>query len=356
MIWNGYTHRQNNKRDTWISWKCIDRNCRATICTRNDVPSKIGQPHNHLPDHASVNSRKILESVRSRCRSETTPIPSIYDEEITKLRDAPWDAQTLETAQKLPTFESKRSALYRTRQKLYPGIPNTRPRIQLEGKFRQTTSREPFLQADDGDINKLLIFTTAENLWQLCTADTVYCDGTFYTAPPMFDSIFTIHAFIGTAMFPLVYSLLPQWDADTNIRFFNLLKNIANQHNLNFHPDRVSLDFECASRNAVSHVFPNAELKGCLFHYAKAIWKTTQEYGLQTQYKDVPDVNKLVRRVAALPLLPLDRLEDYWLHALENAPQSDACTKLTDYVILTWLEGRYTTNLEPPPNRRTQDK
>ncbi|VDI38148.1 Hypothetical predicted protein, partial [Mytilus galloprovincialis] len=86
-------------------------------------------------NHASVNSRKILESVRSRCRSETTPIPSIYDEEITKLRDAPWDAQTLETAQKLPTFESKRSSLYRTRHKLYPGIPNTRPRIQLEGNF-----------------------------------------------------------------------------------------------------------------------------------------------------------------------------------------------------------------------------
>ncbi|XP_076071644.1 uncharacterized protein LOC143043030 [Mytilus galloprovincialis] len=354
LIWNGYTHRQNNKRDTWISWKCIDRNCKATLCTRNDVPSKIGQPYNHLPDHASVKSRKILESVRSRWRSETTPIPSIYDEEITKLRDAPWDAQTLETAQKLPTFESKRSSLYRTRNKLYPGIPNTRPRIQLEGKFRQTTSREPFLQAEDGDINKLLIFTTAENLRQLCTADTVYCDGTFYTAPPMFDSIFTIHAFVGTAMFPLVYSLLPQRDAECYIRLFNLLKNIANQHNLNFHPNKVSLDFECASRNAVSHVFPNAELKGCLFHYAKAIWKKTQEYGLQTQYKDVPDVNKLVRRAAALPLLPLDRFEDYWLHALENAPQSDACTKLTDYIVLTWLEG--TTNLELPPNRRTQNK
>ncbi|CAG2207012.1 unnamed protein product [Mytilus edulis] len=130
------------------------------------------------------------------------------------------------------------------------------------GKFRQTTSSEPFLQADDGDINKLLIFTTAENLRQLCTEDTVYWDGTFYTASPMFDSIFTIHVFVGTAMIPLVYSLLRQRDAYTYIRFFNLLKNITNQHNLNFQPDRVSLDFECASRNAVSHVFPNAELKG----------------------------------------------------------------------------------------------
>ncbi|CAC5375132.1 MIB [Mytilus coruscus] len=49
----------------------------------------------------------------------------------------------------------------------------------------------------------------------------------------------------------------------------------------------------------------------------------------------------LIRRAAALPLLPLDRLEDYWLHALENAPQTSACTKLTDYVILTWIERRY---------------
>ncbi|CAC5372618.1 unnamed protein product [Mytilus coruscus] len=211
LIWNGYTHHQNNKRDTWVSWKCIDSNCRATICTRNDVPSKIGQPHNHLPDHASVNSRKILESVRSRCRSETTPIPSIYDEEITKLRDAPWDAQTLETAQKLPTFESKISALYRTRQKLYPGIPNTRPRIQLEGKFRQTTSREPFLQG----FYKLMMVTS------------------------------------------------------TSYSYLQLLK-----------------------------IYDNCALQ--------ALYIVME---LSTQHHQY-------------------RLEDYWLHALENTPQSDACTKL----------------------------
>ncbi|VDI17808.1 Hypothetical predicted protein [Mytilus galloprovincialis] len=62
---------------------------------------------------------------------------------------------------------------------------------------------------------------------------------------------------------------------------------------------------------------------------------------MQTQYKDVPDVNKLVHRAAAEPLLPLYRLEDYWLHALKNAPQSNACNKLTNYLILTLIEGRY---------------
>ena len=113
-------------------------------------------------------------------------------------------------------------------------------------------------------------------------------------------------------MFPLVFSLLPKRDTATYNRFFTLLKDIASRHNLNF-STRVSLDFECASRNAATDTFPTAELYGCLFHYLKTIWRKTQEGGLQTAYKDIPDVTKLVRRAACLPLLPLNKVEDFWL-------------------------------------------
>lgn len=184
-----YTYRQNNKIETWISWKCTHRNCKATICTRDDTLSKIGQPHNHLPDRAAVEGRRILSIIRNRARDELAPLPSIYDEEITKLRDAPWDAQSREVASKLPTFHTVKSSLYRSRQKMLPPVPTTRPEIQLEMKFRQTTSGEPFLQAENGDINKILIFSTLENIHHLCNADRIYCDGTFYTAPHVFDSI-----------------------------------------------------------------------------------------------------------------------------------------------------------------------
>ena len=37
-----------------------------------------------------------------------------------------------------------------------------------------------------------------------------------------------------------------------------------------------------------------------------------------TDYKDVPDVTKLVRRVAGLPLLPLNKVEDFLLHTLDR--------------------------------------
>ena len=101
------------------------------------------------------------------------------------------------------------------------------------------------------------------------------------TAPPMFDSIFTIHAFVGSAMFPLVFTLLPKRDKHTYNRLFTLLKEICQRHNQTFSPTSVSLDFECASRSATVEAFQAAELKGCLFHYCKAIWKKTQEFGLQ---------------------------------------------------------------------------
>ena len=103
----------------------------------------------------------------------------MYYEELSKLRDAPWDAQIREIAAKLLTFEAKKSSLYRTHQHTLPPIPSTRPSIQLEGKFRLTTSQEQFTQADDGDIDKILIFSTTANLLHLCAAETIFCDGTF---------------------------------------------------------------------------------------------------------------------------------------------------------------------------------
>ena len=87
------------------------------MCTRDDIPTKLGNVHNHLPDQPAVMGRKILSAIQFRAKTELKPIPSIYDEEISKLRDAPWDVQTREIAAKLPTFDTQNSSLYRTRQK-----------------------------------------------------------------------------------------------------------------------------------------------------------------------------------------------------------------------------------------------
>ena len=37
----------------------------------------------------------------------------------------------------------------------------------------------------------------------------------------------------------------------------------------------------------------------------------------------------------------LSKVDDFWLHTLENVSPRDGCTKLTDYVSDTWIEGRF---------------
>ena len=60
-----------------------------TICTRDDVATKLGNVHNHLPDRAAVEGRKILSAIRFRDKTELKAIPSIYDDEISKLMPRP---------------------------------------------------------------------------------------------------------------------------------------------------------------------------------------------------------------------------------------------------------------------------
>jgi hypothetical protein len=139
-------------------------------------------------------------------------------------------------------------------------------------------------------------------------------------------------------------------------RLFIILKDIASRHNLNFSPRRVSLDFDCASRNAATDTFPSAELLRFLFHYAKTIWRKTQYGGLQTAYKDVPDVTKLVRRAACLPLLPRHKVEDFWLSHWKS--KTKRWLHQTNWLCSWDLDRRtfFSTNLEPLPNWRTKNQ
>jgi hypothetical protein len=56
--------------------------------------------------------------------------------------------------------------------KKHQKLPITRTDIQLEGKWTQ------FFIADDGNADKIIMFTTAHNLTNLASADIIYGDGT----------------------------------------------------------------------------------------------------------------------------------------------------------------------------------
>jgi hypothetical protein len=115
----------------------------------------------------------------------------------------------------LPTFYENRMSFYRSRNKETPTLPITCTDIQLEGKWTQ------FVIADDGNADKIIMFTTAHNLTNFVSADIIYGDGTFSTSPNKFAQLYTLHAMVDDIMYPLVFGLLLGKSEEIYDRYFN---------------------------------------------------------------------------------------------------------------------------------------
>ncbi|CAG2246348.1 unnamed protein product [Mytilus edulis] len=209
IIHNGYQFRVKTRRDERVYWICTTRNCPATLDTRNNIPTKLPNGHNHDSHKVKLKVDEILQTIKKRCREETTPVPTIYEQEVIKLRNPEWNDETQEIVENLPTFESCRGSFYNERSKLIPALPKTRNEINLAEPWTVTTVGEQFLMADDGLHDRIMMFTTRQNLTHLTAADIIYGDGTFYTCRDVFFQLYTFHAFVDGAIYPLVYALLP---------------------------------------------------------------------------------------------------------------------------------------------------
>lgn len=105
-------------------------------------------------------------------------------------------------------------------------------------------------------------------------------DGTFRVVPRLFGQLHTIRAeFLGEIM-PMCYFLLPDKSGETYVRLFRLIKDAAQSRGMIFLPERFQLGFEVAAIKAIEECFPTATVKGCSFHFTRAVWRHVQKYGL----------------------------------------------------------------------------
>jgi hypothetical protein len=80
---------------------------------------------------------------------------------------------------------------------------------------------------------------------------------------------------IDGSMYSLVFGLLSGKDQTNYIRFFSHIKDLSRQQNIYLQPQTVFIDYEIATNNAATTVFPGVTIKGCFFHYTKP---NTSEY------------------------------------------------------------------------------
>ncbi|CAC5414304.1 unnamed protein product [Mytilus coruscus] len=135
-----YKYRVKTKRGDRCYWRCIKSDCTATIKTLKRIPVDIRDQHKQPSDPVQLNVDQVLKRMKERCIAESNPVPTIYEDELVKLRNRDWDNDSERLVQRIPTFTTCKTSLYNQRSKTIPQLPSSRQEINLEGKWRETTT------------------------------------------------------------------------------------------------------------------------------------------------------------------------------------------------------------------------
>ena len=172
LVFQGCLYKCKKKRGTWQSWECKTKDCSARLSTKDDVIANIGVDHNHVINPVEIKVyiylhlshfktliicseicwnqksvdwwlsvkakhiqyfnklhviifkvQKSVEDIKHLVAHTTASLPTLYKVELNKLRgDGPWTEGTTGLITKMPTLESTRSSLYRSRQKALPKV------------------------------------------------------------------------------------------------------------------------------------------------------------------------------------------------------------------------------------------
>ena len=175
-----------------------------------------------------------------------------------------------ETLAKLPKLDILRRCIRRQRQEQgrYPPIPNG-PNFHIPQEYA-IIGEEQFLQYDNGQEDRILIFGTRDSLDYLENSRNWFIDGTFSVSTPQFAQLYTVQ---WKKRSWSVYFVIPNKRLDSYAEMLNEIKNLTNGVN----PESIMINFENSMISACERVFPLATRKSCLFHLTKNIYRKVQQ-------------------------------------------------------------------------------
>jgi MULE transposase domain len=179
--------------------------------------------------------------------------------------------------------------------------------------MRKTLNGLEFLVRDTTVGNeRVLIFSTFDNIAYLAQSPFWIMDGTFKTVPTIFTQLYTIHGRIGgednSRIMPLVYALMSRKSEECYKTLFQDLIDFSDEHSIDLQPQFVLTDFEIAAIKAIRAEFQGVQNKGCHFHLSQNIYRKIQEFGLTVQYGSDENFSLLIRHIPALAFLSHDNI------------------------------------------------
>lgn len=331
LVYHGHMFsKEKTDENRKIIWKCLSyakSKCSARIHTMDDGVIKEPHDHNHAPDQAKVQVKNVISGMKDR--AETAPETSTHQIVAASVVNLGVAVQG-----QLPSVPCLKRTVQRLRQQVNEAPPNplSLEDLQIPNRYQLTDTGAQFLIWDSGPgPDRILMWSTEQNLDLLARSHHWYADGTFKTAPPLFQQLYTIHGVHYHNVVPTVFALLPNKTEETYTRLLTDLKNRRPALN----PETVMTDFELASINAFQNQFPNVANRGCFFHLGQCVWRRVQALGLQGTYETDPAFALKVRMIWSLAYVPIPDVVNAFEVLSENVPLE--MQPILDYFEDTWI-------------------
>ena len=308
LVYENCRYQKNKVTQAKIHWRCWRQDCRAYIQTSVfDLDEEdpdiqiIGVPgeHNHAEDREVIDRIKMKGKMCDTIRNDPSkPIKRVFDETIAT-------AGPNREEDFIPSYQSLKSSLNRTRASVLPDIPEDVESVIIEDEWVTTWAGKRFLSHQDNDWG-ILIFTTNRNIRKLSRCEDVYMDETFKTCPHPYMQFVTIHGNYHGRVLPFIMCLLT---GKTVGHYRELLIHVKRKvRRLCGHPwdpDRFVTDFEGAMFAAIATELPTTRISGCYFHFCQSLWCRVAELGLAREYHRRQRKRRTIQKIMAITHLPL---------------------------------------------------
>ncbi|XP_050054122.1 uncharacterized protein LOC126549329 [Aphis gossypii] len=211
LVVKGYLMVKDKNRDDLYYWNCEKKvlfKCKgraSTILIDGRHKLRSDNDHNHAPE-ASRAPVAIANSILKDTARSTTNKPS-------QIIQSTQSNVSENIKPYLPSYEAQRKKIKRARITHHHTEPNSIDDLNIPDNLKKTLSDQIFLIKESviGE-DKILVFSTVNNVQKLSQSMFWIVDGTFKTVPTIFTQLYTIHAQVGfgdnSRVLPLVYVLM----------------------------------------------------------------------------------------------------------------------------------------------------
>ncbi|ORY33175.1 hypothetical protein LY90DRAFT_512121 [Neocallimastix californiae] len=220
-----------------------------------------------------------------------------------------------------------------------PSNVTTFNEIPNESEYYKTERNEDFMIFKNSD---LVIFQSPfqAKLFKKYNND-IFVDGTFYIAPKFSQQVFITRTYVKelNSFYTTSYAILRNKKQKTYKMLFNKLKQNSN-NNIITEPKNVHCDFEKGISKAVKKIFPNINIKYCIWHY-KNLLEIKKNELCRNEVNDDEKIFNYYKGISNLPFINPEYIMDIFSLIKTKSIEKNSCQflKFLEYFYETYLIG-----------------